>query len=598
MPLIDVILNGAFDTRSFFAPDTTPITAITGTDTMVTVTLQGGLTLAYTGTGLQFTGTAPTAGQITKVQVLRPDGSEAARMDLTPAPWNFAEITTDAPFQSYLANPHRQLYDFPALQSFAGNTYFEGGNQADTLGNFFGVDTLLGGGGDDVFNISGNVYPTRAAPAGLIVDGGDGNDSLFISSSISADFSQASIRNFETLSVGNGTLTLSGAQLGAGGIALTTNIVTGTTSSPNLIFNQTAGRAVDLSQFGIAAQLVQGTRIQVNGTAGDDVQRGNAHSGDLLLGGDGNDRLYGGGGKDQLFGGVGDDLLVAGDDPAGLTQVFNDPFGLGEALFGGDGNDRIYGGNSDSQINGDAGDDRVFGGTGLTFVRGGDGNDYLVGASGTFPGFGGSLSAGGIAGGAGNDTLISAVSNATYTGDSGDDRYSINHAVRQLTEATGGGTDLVVTTVSLDLTNSGEIERITVAATTGLSITGTATANIITANLGADTLNGGAGDDRMAGQDGADVLNGGLGNDRLTGGLDADLFVFDTGSQRDVITDFADGLDRIDISNLMAVTDFADLQANHLRQSGANVVLNAGGGDVLVIRSITLAQLDAGDFLI
>jgi Ca2+-binding RTX toxin-like protein len=271
MPLIDVVLNGAFDTRNFFAPDTTLITTIEGTETLVRVSLAGGLTLAYTGTGLQFSGTMPTAGQITGVQVLRADGSELARMDLTLAPWNFAEITTNAPFQSYLANPHRQIYDFAALQSFAGNTYFQGGDQADQLGNFFGVDTLLGGGGDDVVRVSGNVYPQQVAPVGLTLDGGTGNDRLEISSSISADFSRATIRNFETLSIGNGTLLLSGAQLGARGIALTTNIETFSTSGPQLFINQVAGRAVDLSQFAIAVNLAQGTRMQINGTTANDV---------------------------------------------------------------------------------------------------------------------------------------------------------------------------------------------------------------------------------------------------------------------------------------------------------------------------------------
>jgi hypothetical protein len=133
MPAIDVILNGAFDTRRFFAPDTQPIASIIGTDTAVRVGLQDGLTLAYTGTGLSFTGTVPTAGTITGVQVLRPDGSVLARMDLTLTPWLFAEITGSGPFDSYLANAHRQIYDFAMVQTIAGNTYFQGGNQADVL---------------------------------------------------------------------------------------------------------------------------------------------------------------------------------------------------------------------------------------------------------------------------------------------------------------------------------------------------------------------------------------------------------------------------------------------------------------------------------
>lgn len=66
---------------------------------------------------------------------------------------------------------------------------------------------------------------------------------------------------------------------------------------------------------------------------------------------------------------------------------------------------------------------------------------------------------------------------------------------------------------------------------------------------GADILRGGNGADRLAGGRGDDRLNGGLGEDTLTGGAGADRFEFSgyrTG-ERDVITDFATGLDKIDI---------------------------------------------------
>jgi hypothetical protein len=67
----------------------------------------------------------------------------------------------------------------------------------------------------------------------------------------------------------------------------------------------------------------------------------------------------------------------------------------------------------------------------------------------------------------------------------------------------------------------------------------------ITGNSGANLLNGGSGND---------ILNGGLGNDILTGGAGNDVFVYTStldspsGANRDVITDFQRGFDRIDLS--------------------------------------------------
>ena len=62
-------------------------------------------------------------------------------------------------------------------------------------------------------------------------------------------------------------------------------------------------------------------------------------------------------------------------------------------------------------------------------------------------------------------------------------------------------------------------------------------------------MNGGAGSDR---------LRGGNGKDRLIGGSDADTFVFvgaaeaGTGANRDRISDFAAGSDKLDLSAFMA----------------------------------------------
>jgi Ca2+-binding RTX toxin-like protein len=89
--------------------------------------------------------------------------------------------------------------------------------------------------------------------------------------------------------------------------------------------------------------------------------------------------------------------------------------------------------------------------------------------------------------------------------------------------------------------------------------TGNGLDNTIIGSAGNDTLNGGGG---------ADTLVGGLGRDTLIGGAGADTFVLRSvaesgvgGGQRDVITDFLSGTDKIDFTGIDANTGAAGDQA-------------------------------------
>jgi Ca2+-binding RTX toxin-like protein len=112
---------------------------------------------------------------------------------------------------------------------------------------------------------------------------------------------------------------------------------------------------------------------------------------------------------------------------------------------------------------------------------------------------------------------------------------------------------------------------------------------------GNDILLGFSGKDRLFGRDGNDKLDGMTGNDTLTGGRGTDTFVFHTGSGKDTIAEFAD--DKIDLSRLAAVHSFKDLTSHHLEQHGRNVWIDAGHGDVLIIKHVHAEDLDKGDFL-
>lgn len=111
---------------------------------------------------------------------------------------------------------------------------------------------------------------------------------------------------------------------------------------------------------------------------------------------------------------------------------------------------------------------------------------------------------------------------------------------------------------------------------------------------GDDTLLGGKHDDALFGDAGADRLSGEKGSDTLEGGAGADVFVFGKGFGSDTITDFEDGIDTIEFSTRV-FHDFAEVQAAS-SQDGADVLIDAGGGSLLRIENMLLANLSDADF--
>ena len=95
-------------------------------------------------------------------------------------------------------------------------------------------------------------------------------------------------------------------------------------------------------------------------------------------------------------------------------------------------------------------------------------------------------------------------------------------------------------------------------------IEGTAEVDYLFGNAEANTLNGAAGNDFLDGGVGDDILVGGLGRDTLTGGVGADKFrIAENENSTDIITDFTDGEDQLDLSEITEIpsidaTNFAD----------------------------------------
>jgi Ca2+-binding RTX toxin-like protein/6-phosphogluconolactonase (cycloisomerase 2 family) len=354
-------------------------------------------------------------------------------------------------------------------------------------------------------------------------------------------------------------------------------------------------------------------RDVMNGGQGRDTLDG-GNGDDLLLGGRNDDVLSGGRGADTLQGGLGDDVYYIDrfdtvDESSGGTNDFDtivtrgdidlgDPTLLGQfegvilqgqaqlratgnaadneltgndvanvlsgqagsdTLFGGGGRDELLGGSGADRMRGDEGADTLQGGAAADTLFGNDGGDVLQGGDGNDQ----------LSGGTGRDLLLGQSGNDTLSGDTDGDTLS-----------GGSGQDVLNGNAGAD------------------SLLGGDQADILRGGSGADTLRGGSGGDELHGGSGNDILRGENGNDLLRGQSGDDDFQFADGHGDDTISDF-DALDNgedIDLSNLSALNNFADVRAAS-SQVGNDVLINTGGGNSILLLNVDLADLDSRDFL-
>ena len=102
--------------------------------------------------------------------------------------------------------------------------------------------------------------------------------------------------------------------------------------------------------------------------------------------------------------------------------------------------------------------------------------------------------------------------------------------------------------------------------------------------------------DSIAGDSGDNALAGGGGNDSLSGGGGLDVFVFGRAHGDDILFDFSDGVDRIDLQELDLPNRFDDVSAREVND-GVLIDLTAHGGGTILLQNFELADLDASDFL-
>lgn len=423
-----------------------------------------------------------------------------------------------------------------------GNDVLRGGASADTFEGGEGNDTITGYGGSDTASYA-------SATTGVTIDlslvsaqaTGQGSDTLDgIENLIGSRFDDVLAGNWEVNQL-----------IGGSG-----NDTYRVDSQADLVFEH-AGEGIDTiessASFYIYANVENLTLSAGFFGVGNELHNviiGNNAS-NLLIAGAGNDELHGGDGVDSLFGEDG-----------------------GDTLHGDGGIDYLVGGQGDDSLDGGAHADALYGE---------DGDDYLDGGS--------SFDTDILVGGAGNDTLygISGQTNPDYDlmdGGSGDDTYCVDTGADLTFEAVGGGIDTVRANVTVP--NAGvylyaNVENLVLEGTTAFGV-GNELNNALTGSASGNWLLGGLGNDRIDGGSGSDVLFG-------EGG--ADIFVFGASSGADVIGDFDLAEDVIEFAAYF--TSFTQVQAN-LLQVGNDGAINLGGGNLIVLHGVTMADLTIANF--
>ena len=180
----------------------------------------------------------------------------------------------------------------------------------------------------------------------------------------------------------------------------------------------------------------------------------------------------------------------------GIISVSGDN---GSAIIGGDHNDFVVNsGTIFGKVSLGGGDDTYNGklGTLSGTLDLGAGNDSAVGGSGADT----------ILGGDGNDTIDGGAGADSMVGGAGNDTFYVDNAADRVIEASGGGNDTVITTVSYSLRAGQEIEHLIASGDTfGLSLTGNEYAQTITGDGGANRITGGGGADTLIGGGGDDT---------------------------------------------------------------------------------------------
>ena len=278
--------------------------------------------------------------------------------------------------------------------------------------------------------------------------------------------------------------------------------------------------------------------LTLTGAARDATGNGLANR---ITGNGGNNLLDGRGGDDTLSGGIGNDRYVIDSLGDVIVETANEGIdsvsasvshtlesNVEQMTLTGTGNIEATGNALDNKLTGNAGDNRIDGGSGADWMAGGDGNDV----------------------------------------------YIIDNARDRVAESAAGGSDTILSSVSLRLFDN--VETATLTGRANLSLIGNSLDNVLTGNDG---------NNRLVGLAGNDTLAGGNGNDRYDIDSTGDVIIEAEGAGIDTVYSTAsyamqDGVEQV------VLLGTADLQAtgnalnnNLTGNAGANILDGGLGAD-------------------
>lgn len=262
-----------------------------------------------------------------------------------------------------------------------------------------------------------------------------------------------------------------------------------------------------------------------------------------------------------------------------------------ENAVGGTGNDTIMGNDVANMISGGDGEDSMFGADGEDTLIGGQGNDYLSGGN-QFDRLEGGTGRDFLEGGMGNDTLLGGDQKDRLSGGNGDDSIEGNNGNDALIG--GRGNDYMDGGNRNDRLIGGEGEDTLIGGQGNDRLLG---------GFQSDVLDGGTGNDTLVGGGGFDTLTGGTGNDIMTGSSNADVFIFENGHGSDTITDFnaTNDSEVLDFAGLAGLNTLSDVLGTGsgtaaATQVGADVIIDTGNGNSILLQNVLFSDLDANDF--
>lgn len=166
-------------------------------------------------------------------------------------------------------------------------------------------------------------------------------------------------------------------------------------------------------------------------------------------------------------------------------------------------------------------------------------------------------------GGAGADTMI---------GGAGNDIYVVDHSGDVVTEETGGGRDLVKSSIGYRL--GANLEDLTLTGSANINATGNELSNALTGNAGNNVLDGGAG---------ADAMSGGAGDDTYTVDNAGDVVTewWNNGTDSvnaSVSFALSANIENLTLTGANGIDGTGNDLANTLTGNAADNVLNGGAG--------------------